>query len=472
MHPDLTELIDTEEENTFRDHIATVDETGRRRWIFPKMTQGVYTRARKYLAWVLIALLFVGPFLRYEGQPFLLFNILERHFIIFGIVFMPQDFHLFVLAMITFVVFIILFTVVWGRLFCGWVCPQTIFMEMVFRKIEYWIEGDGPQQRKLAAAPWTFQKLKKRLFKYGLFYIISFLIGNIFLAYIIGSDEVLKIIGEPISLHMGGFLAMILFSGIFYFVFAYLREQVCIAICPYGRLQGVLLDAHSIVVAYDHVRGEPRTKLSREKKDGGDCIDCKQCLHVCPTGIDIRNGTQLECTNCTACIDACDDIMTKINRPKGLIRYDSHHGILSGSKKIWTNRVKAYTLLLVLLLSVLGFLLGNRGDVELTVMRTPGMLYQERPDGNISNLYNFQIANKTNKPIRITMISNTKYASVDMIGTLTLLKQAEISKGSFFIYIPKNQLKETKTKVNLSILQGDKIIASTTTNFLGPITFK
>lgn len=461
-----------EEEASFRDHIATVDEKGKRRWIFPKMTNGTFTRARKYLAWVLIALLFIGPFLRYDGQPFMLFNVLERHFILFGLVFMPQDFHLFVLAMITFVLFIVLFTVIWGRLFCGWICPQTIFMEMVFRKIEYWIDGDGPQQRKLASSPWNTEKTMKRTFKYTLFYLISFLIGNVFLAYIIGSEQVLKIIREPVSNHLAGFTAMVLFSGVFFFVFAYLREQVCIAICPYGRLQGVLLDANSIVVAYDHVRGEPRTKFTRDMKSGGDCIDCKQCLYVCPTGIDIRNGTQLECTNCTACMDSCDDIMFKINRPKGLIRYDSHNGILSGARKIWTNRVKAYTLLLVLLLSVTGFLLGTRGNVELTVMRTPGMLFQESPDGNISNLYNFQLANKTNKPISVKMITNTAGASVKMIGTLNTLPPAEVSKGSFFIYLPKDKLHDHKTVVNITILQGQKVVASTRTNFIGPVTFK
>jgi len=461
-----------EEDDSFRDHIATVDEKGKRNWIFSKKPSGNYTQARSYLAWVLILILFIGPFLRYDGQPLMLFNVLERHFILFGIVFMPQDFHLFVLAMITFVIFIVLFTFIWGRLFCGWVCPQTIFMEMVFRKIEYWIDGDGPQQRKLASAPWTLNKISKRTFKYVIFYLISFLIGNTFLAYITGSDHVIKIVREPINNHLGGFIAMIIFSGIFFFVFAYLREQVCIAICPYGRLQGVLLDANSIVVTYDHVRGEPRTKLSREKISGGDCIECKQCLYVCPTGIDIRNGTQLECTNCTACIDACDDIMAKINRPKGLIRYGSYNGILSGNKKIWTSRVKAYSLLLVLLISILGILLGTRGNIELTVMRTPGLLFQESPDGKISNLYNFQLANKTNKPIPVKMVTTTKGASIKMIGTLALLPEAEVSKGSFFIYLPKSKLTDRKTEVNISIMQGDKILTSTTTNFLGPITFK
>jgi cytochrome c oxidase accessory protein FixG len=467
MHQNLYE-----EEAAFRDHIATVDEKGKRRWIFPKKTNGTFTQARKYLAWVLISLLIIGPFLRYDGQPIMLFNILERHFILFGLVFMPQDFHLFVLAMITLVIFIVLFTVIWGRLFCGWICPQTIFMEMIFRNIEYWIDGDGPQQRKLAAAAWNIEKIVKRILKYTLFYLLSFIIGNVFLAYIIGSEQVLKIIREPVSNHLAGFTAMVLFSGVFFFVFAYLREQVCIAICPYGRLQGVLLDANSMVVAYDYVRGEPRTKFSREGNTGGDCIDCKQCLYVCPTGIDIRNGTQLECTHCTACMDACDDIMDKINRPKGLIRYDSFNGILSGSKNLWTNRVKAYTLLLVLLLGITGFLLATRGNVEITVMRTPGMLFQETSDGYISNLYNYQMANKTNKPMTVRVITTTDGASIKMIGNNNILPQAGVSKGSFFVYLPKDMITGRKTKVNITILQGQEVVASTTTNFMGPIVIK
>jgi cytochrome c oxidase accessory protein FixG len=467
MHQNLYE-----EEAAFRDHIATVDEKGKRRWIFPKKTNGTFTQARKYLAWVLISLLIIGPFLRYDGQPIMLFNILERHFILFGLVFMPQDFHLFVLAMITLVIFIVLFTVIWGRLFCGWICPQTIFMEMIFRNIEYWIDGDGPQQRKLAAAAWNIEKIVKRILKYTLFYLLSFIIGNVFLAYIIGSEQVLKIIREPVSNHLAGFTAMVLFSGVFFFVFAYLREQVCIAICPYGRLQGVLLDANSMVVAYDYVRGEPRTKFSREGNTGGDCIDCKQCLYVCPTGIDIRNGTQLECTHCTACMDACDDIMDKINRPKGLIRYDSFNGILSGSKNLWTNRVKAYTLLLVLLLGITGFLLATRGNVEITVMRTPGMLFQETSDGYISNLYNYQMANKTNKPMTVRLITTTDGASIKMIGNNNILPQAGVSKGSFFVYLPKDKITDRKTKVNITIIQGQEVVASTTTNFMGPIVIK
>jgi cytochrome c oxidase accessory protein FixG len=259
--------INDNDTEAYRDSIATVDEQGKRLWVYPKKPKGRFTNWRNYLSWVLLAFLFGMPFIKLNGEPFLLFNILERKFILFGIVFLPQDFHLFGLAMITFIVFIILFTVVFGRLFCGWVCPQTIFMEMVFRKIEYWIEGDANAQRKLNLAPWTTDKILKKSAKQAIFFAIAVLVSNTFLAYIIGIDEVIKIATEPVSMHLGGFIAMILFSFAFYFVFSYLREQVCTTICPYGRLQGVLLDKNSIVIAYDYIRGEPRGKIKKEPKN-------------------------------------------------------------------------------------------------------------------------------------------------------------------------------------------------------------
>ncbi len=236
--------------------------------------------------------------------------------------------------MIIGVIFIALFTVGFGRIFCGWICPQTIFMEMVFRRIEYWIDGDRNKQRKLDRQKWNAEKIKKRLLKWFVFLVISFLIANVFLAYLIGSDKLIKYITDGPLEHLSTLLPLIIFTAVFYFVFAWFREQVCIIACPYGRLQGVLLDNKSIVVAYDHKRGEGESgrKKFRKNEDRkalghGDCIDCLQCVHVCPTNIDIRNGTQLECVNCTACIDECDHIMESINLPKGLIRYASENEI-------------------------------------------------------------------------------------------------------------------------------------------------
>jgi polyferredoxin len=260
-----TVIQDTED---YRDHIATVDQAGKRIWMYPKKPSGRYYNARTWVTLAFLAIFLTLPFIKVNGEQFVLFNVLERKFVLFGLLFGPQDFYLFVLASLTFVVFIILFTVVYGRLFCGWVCPQTVFMEMIFRKIEYWIEGDANEQRKLDKAPWTRDKVRKRVLKHAIFFAFSVVVANYFLAYIIGMDEVRRIAGEPLGQHFGGFVSMLAFSGVFYFVFARLREQVCTTICPYGRLQGVLLVKESIVVAYDYQRGEPRGKLKKGGSPG------------------------------------------------------------------------------------------------------------------------------------------------------------------------------------------------------------
>ena len=474
----------------YRDRIATVDEDGRRNWIYPKKPKGPFYEYRKYVSYVLLLFLFGMPFVKVNGEPLLLFNVLERKFILFGVYFAPQDFHLFVFAMLIFIIFIALFTVIYGRLFCGWVCPQTIFMEMVFRRIEYWIEGDANAQRRLKKAPWTADKLIKKVGKQMIFFMIAVLVANTFLAYIIGLDEVVRIATEPVSENFGGFTSMILFSGAFYFVFSYLREQVCTTICPYGRLQGVLLDKNSIVVAYDYERGEPRGKIRKAKKtktlavEGipakedpiaaiqqqlGDCIDCKLCVQVCPTGIDIRDGTQLECVNCTACIDACDEVMVKVNRPKGLIRYDSENGIATGKKKIFTTRVIAYSVVLGILLIVQGFLFTARTDVEALLLRTPGMLFQKVDEDNISNLYNYQIINKTQEtfPIEFKLVSD--YGGIRMIGQPPQAKESGVTEGALFIDMPTAELTGRKTRVKVEVYSGDKLIDVISTTFLGPV---
>lgn len=328
----------------YRDSISTVNKAGNRVWIYPKKPKGFFYKARTIVSIFLLIILFGLPFIKVDGRPLFLFNILERKFILFGNFFGTHDFFIFVLIFIAGIIFIFLFTAVYGRLFCGWICPQTIFMELVFRKIEYWIEGDRNDQIRLNAAPWSVQKAVKKISKQSVFLGLSFLIGNLFLAYIIGVDELFSIVMKSPSENPEGFTVVMAVTGGFYFVFASFREQACTIVCPYGRLQSVLLDRNSIVVAYDDKRGEPRGKLKRgEDRTKGDCIDCKLCVDVCPTGIDIRNGIQLECVNCTACIDACDEVMVKIGKPKRLIRYDSLNGISLGEKFRISPRILTYT---------------------------------------------------------------------------------------------------------------------------------
>ncbi len=459
----------------FRDSLATVDERGKRIWIYPKKPKGKYTHARILVTVLLLGLLFSGPFIKIGGQPLLLFNIFERKFVIFGVAFWPQDFYLFGLAMITLFVFIILFTVVFGRVWCGWACPQTIFMEMVFRRIEYWLEGDASQQRKLNEGPWTREKIVKKTVKHVIFLLISILIAHTLMAYLVGIDQVINIVTSSPFAHWGGFIATVFFTILFYWVFSSFREQACVAVCPYGRLQGVLLNKDSMAVSYDFVRGEPRGKLHKGEVDNnkGDCIDCKLCVHACPTGIDIRNGTQLECINCTACMDACDEVMTKIGKPTGLIRISSYNNIAEGKTAVFTTRVIAYIVVLTALVGVVTTLMLNRSDIDATVLRVPGQLYQKTEDGKIQNLFNVLFVNKTFEPAEVEIkIKGHPGAEIVFVGEEKIKLAANSTKEHImFVKLPPEELTGAKTPIEFEIIKDGKVIDTPATNFLGPFSF-
>lgn len=456
----------------FRDSINTITKEGKRNWIFAKKPVGKLYNWRTIVSILYLLVFFTLPWIKIHGEPLFMLNILERKFILFGMIFWPQDFFLFVIAMITFMVFIVLFTVVYGRVFCGWVCPQTIFMEMVFRKIEYLIDGDAEKQRRLAQSEWTTEKLMKRSLKFVAFFGFSFVIANYFLAYLTGMDNVVKLVQEGIMAHLGTFIPLVIFTFVFFFVYWWFREQACLIVCPYGRLQGVMLDPNSIVVAYDYVRGEPRGKISRHSEQKlGDCIDCLDCVRVCPTGIDIRNGTQMECVNCTACIDACDAIMEKVNRPKGLIRYASENNIAKNEKLKVTPRMVAYSAVLFVLVMILSGFLLTRKDVQATIMRAQGKLYQEQPGNKISNLYNIKLVNKTRNDIPVTIkVENNEHlgAEIQMIGKGLEVPKESVGDGVFFILVPKDKLHDRKNDIDLGIYSGSKRLQKVKTNFIAP----
>ena len=459
-------------EEEFRDKIATVDEKGKRIWVYPKKQLGKYFNRRSVVAYTLLALMFIGPFIKINGNPLLMINVIERKFVIFGQIFWPADIFIFAIGMIAFIVLVIVFTVVFGRLFCGWVCPQTIFMEMVFRRIEYWIDGDWTHQKKLDQMPWNAHKIGKRALKWGIFWIVSFIIANTFLAYIIGIDELGKIITDSPANHIGSLIAIIIFTTVFFAVFAWFREQVCTTVCPYGRLQGVLLDKNSVVVAYDYVRGEKRAKFrkndNRVAAGKGDCIDCYQCVNVCPTGIDIRNGTQMECINCTLCMDACDYMMDKVGFEKGLIRYDSEEGIRT--KKPWqlSTRAKAYIVLMFAIVGLLAALILTRDEIDMNVLRIKGSTYTKFDEDTYSNVFRATFLNKTNEDHKVRLEVTSGNAEVVIVGGEFTLEKGENMKRELLVKMDEDQLKGTKTPFTIGVYSGNELIDEEEVDFFGP----
>lgn len=459
------------EAESFRDRISTADTDGKRIWIYPIKPKGKIHNARMMVAYFLLFFFFAGPFIEINGQPLILIDILDRTFVIFGLIFKPQDLHLFVLAALGLLIFIVLFTAVFGRLFCGWTCPQTIFMEMVFRKIEYFIDGNAGKQRKLKKAPWGISKLLRKSSKHLIFYAISIIVCLYLMAYVIGVHDTLEVISRPSWYGSAGFFAMFVICFLFYGNFAWFREQACTIVCPYGRLQSVLIDSNSIIVAYDYSRGEPRNKISNRTADSndGDCIDCEACVKVCPTGIDIRNGSQLECINCTACIDSCNFVMKKTKKPEGLIRYTSEYRLAGGQKFKFTGRILVYSVVLLTLLILTTGLLTARNPVEAIILRAPGSLYFDGPDNSIRNLYTIKLSNKTSDQIPVKLKLKTPTAGViTMVAGDILLMPEQVTETAFFVDIPRGQIYGQAIAIVIEVISRESAIDEVTTSFLAP----
>jgi len=412
-----------------RDSVTTINDDGSHRMLFPSDAHGRFTTWRRYAAWLLIGVYLLLPWMPLHGYPAVFLDLAERRFHLFGLTLAAQDAWLLFFGVTGLGFALFFLTALFGRLWCGWACPQTVFLEHVYRRIERWIDGDAPARRALRAAPLSPGKFARRAAKHGLFVVVSLVVTHLFLAYFVSIPRLWLYMHAAPGEHWAAFLFVFIAAAVLYFNYAWFREQLCIVICPYGRLQSALTDDHTLNIGYDTKRGEPRGKLhgrvgpvSDWPKDRsetgptlGDCIDCNRCVQVCPTGIDIRQGLQLECIGCAACIDACDDVMTKIKRPTGLIRYDSLAG-LSGHRTRWLRpRTIAYGVLLLIGAAVATFAFSTVKPAGFLVFRMSGAAYFVDHD-DVRNQFMVRIVNKLATPVSFKVALDGLPAGVKQSG--------------------------------------------------------
>jgi cytochrome c oxidase accessory protein FixG len=378
--------------------LPTLNLDGTRRWIRPKLFEGRFLRRRRALAWALMGLFTAIPYLRMGGKPIILLDVVSRHFVLFGATFLPTDTMLLMLLLVGLFLGVFLLTAVYGRVWCGWACPQTVYMEFLYRPIERLIEGGARAQRDLDGRRFA----PRRLLKYAVFGALSMFLAHTFLAYFVGIEALRHWITRSPLEHPAAFLVMAGTTALMFLDFGWFREQVCMVACPYGRLQSVLLDRRSLIVGYDYRRGEPRGHLARLSGSGnaaatrtlGDCVDCGACVVTCPTGIDIRDGLQMECIHCTQCMDACDSVMDRIGRPRGLIRYSSRDELGGAPRRILRPRLVLYPMLLLAVWGMLGWSLAHRQSADVTVLRGLGSPFTLLPSGEVSNQIRIKIVNR------------------------------------------------------------------------------
>lgn len=383
-----------DDKSLFTKQASSIRADGSRNYVHPADVKGRFTRRRNIVFAVLIAIYMLLPWIEINGHPSVFLDIVARRFYLFGFSFNAQDVWLsfFLLSGLGFALFVM--TALWGRIWCGYACPHTVFLDGVFRKLERLIEGPRNKRLRRNAGPWKFDKVWRKVLKHSLFLLMAAVVAHVFLSYFVSLPELFKMMKQSPTEHMTSFIWIVVLTGVMYFNFAWFREQMCLIICPYGRLQSVMTDKDTVIIGYDENRGEPRGKAS--DPNSSDCVDCGRCVAVCPTGIDIRNGLQLDCIGCAACIDACDEIMVKLKRPKGLVRYDSLRQLLGGERKFWRPRLALYAVLGTVGLIVATFGFRAHTTFEAGLQRLGGVPFVVEDDGRVQNLFEIHVINKQN----------------------------------------------------------------------------
>jgi len=447
--------------------LATLNEDGSRRWLRPKLSPGSFWRIRRVVAYALMVVFFLIPYLRLNGKPLVLLDVPHRQFTLLGYTFLPTDTLLFMLLLMSIAISIFLLTALFGRVWCGWACPQTVYMEFLFRPIERFFEGG--RSGSLAMDKTGGLRLR-RLAKNGVYLVLALFLAHTFLAYFVGIEQLVQWVRQSPFQHPTSFLIMAGTTALIFFDFAYFREQTCLVACPYGRLQSVLLDRQSVIVGYDPLRGEPRAHQVKDRPStAGDCIDCGACVLTCPTGIDIRDGLQMECIHCTQCADACDAIMDKIGKPRGLIRYTSRDEVEGKPTHLLRPRVILYPAALVITVGLLAFNLGTKADTDVTLLRGAGAPFTRQPDGSVVNQIRVKITNR-DAAERSYRLEVTGVAGASLIAPQNpvTVPGSRTVETSVFVVVPESRFEDDRLPSSIRVSDGAGFTLDIPFELVGP----